>query len=172
MEIAQGHVLRRLKPVGGRGAHVAHRREILREGGQCCADCGFAPNLTDQGAFDRSGALLQRVSAVFYNLTSSATSPALQAVQRAMAAPMAAHGSAVYMDQALFARVDALHARLHHGDGMPQRRQALQCRVVIRPRACQVSAHRHQCRRLMRTLPQARCEGLITAVSVGRLFPQ
>jgi peptidyl-dipeptidase Dcp len=62
-------------------------------------------------AFDRSGALLQRVAAVFYNLTSSATSPALQAVQRAMAAPMAAHGSAVYMDQGLFARVDALHAR-------------------------------------------------------------
>ena len=62
-------------------------------------------------AFDRTGALLQRVSAVFYNLTSSATSPALQAVQRSMAAPMAAHGSAVYMDQALFARVDALHAR-------------------------------------------------------------
>ena len=62
-------------------------------------------------SFDRTGALLQRVSAVFYNLTSSATSPALQAVQRTMAAPMAAHGSAVYMDQALFARVDTLHAR-------------------------------------------------------------
>ena len=62
-------------------------------------------------AFDRTGALLQRVSSVFYNLTSSATSPALQAVQRTMAAPMAAHGSAVYMDQALFARVDTLHAR-------------------------------------------------------------
>ena len=62
-------------------------------------------------AFDRTGALLQRVASVFYNLTSSATSAALQAVQRTMAAPMAAHGSAVYMDQALFARVDALHAR-------------------------------------------------------------
>jgi len=62
-------------------------------------------------AFDRTGALLQRVSSVFYNLTSSATSPALQAVQRTMAAPMAAHGSAVYMDQALFARVESLHAR-------------------------------------------------------------
>jgi len=61
-------------------------------------------------AFDRTGGLLQRVAAVFYNLTSSATSPALQAVQRTLAAPMAAHGSAVYMDQALFGRVDALHA--------------------------------------------------------------
>ena len=62
-------------------------------------------------AFDRTGRLLQRVSAVFYNLTSSATNPALQAVQRTMAAPMAAHGSAVFMDQALFARVDALHSQ-------------------------------------------------------------
>jgi peptidyl-dipeptidase Dcp len=61
-------------------------------------------------AFDRSGVLLDRVAAVFYNLTSSATSPELQAVQREMAAPMAAHGSAVYQDPAMFARIDALHA--------------------------------------------------------------
>ncbi len=62
-------------------------------------------------AFDRAGGLLARVASVFYNLTSSATSPALQAVQRTMAAPMAAHHSAVYMDARLFARFDALHAR-------------------------------------------------------------
>ncbi len=64
-------------------------------------------------AFDRSGQLLDRVASVFYNLTSSATSPALQAVQRTMAAPMAAHSSAVYMDAGLFARVDTVHARRH-----------------------------------------------------------
>jgi hypothetical protein len=60
-------------------------------------------------AFDRSGRLLGRIASVFYNLTASETSPALQAVQRQMAAPLAAHDSAVYMDAALFARVDALH---------------------------------------------------------------
>ena len=59
-------------------------------------------------AFDRAGRLLARVAATFYNLTSSATSPALQAVQRAMAAPMAAHHSAVYNDAALFERVAVL----------------------------------------------------------------
>lgn len=85
----------------------AHRAELQHIATQDEAP-GFDNTLA---AFDRTGALLQRVSGVFYNLTSSATSPALQAVQRAMAAPMAAHGSAVYMDQALFARVDALHAR-------------------------------------------------------------
>ena len=63
------------------------------------------------GAFDRAGRTLDRVASAFYGLTASATSPALQAVQRAMAAPMAAHHSAIYTDQALFARVQALHAR-------------------------------------------------------------
>ena len=60
-------------------------------------------------AFDRSGRLLGRIATVFYNLTASETSAELQAVQRAMAAPLAAHNSATYMDMALFARVDALH---------------------------------------------------------------
>ena len=60
-------------------------------------------------AFDRSGRLLGRVASVFYNLTSSETSPALQAVQREMAGPLAAHGSAIYMDAALFQRVNSLH---------------------------------------------------------------
>ena len=64
-------------------------------------------------AFDRAGDLLGRVAATFYNLTSSATSPDLQAVQMAMAGPMAAHSSAVYMDPQLFARLDAVHAQRH-----------------------------------------------------------
>jgi peptidyl-dipeptidase Dcp len=62
-------------------------------------------------AFDRAGRRLARVAATFYNLTSSATSPALQAVQRTMAGPMAAHHSAVYNDARLFERVAALHRR-------------------------------------------------------------
>ena len=60
-------------------------------------------------AFDRCGALLARVTAIFHNLTASATSPALQAVQRALAAPLAAHHSAVYQQAALFERIDAVH---------------------------------------------------------------
>ncbi len=60
-------------------------------------------------AFDRAGRRLARVASVFYNLASSATSPELQAVQRAIAAPMAAHESAVYLDPAMFARLDVLH---------------------------------------------------------------
>ncbi len=60
-------------------------------------------------ALDRSGRLLDRISGLFYNLTSSETSTELQAVQMRMAPRMAAHASAVSMHKALFARVDALH---------------------------------------------------------------
>ncbi len=92
-----------------REAMRQHRAEL-----QAIASQAQPPGFDDTiAAFDRSGALLDRVAAVFYNLTSSATSPALQAVQRTMAAPMAAHSNAVYMDAALFARVDAVHARRH-----------------------------------------------------------
>ena len=62
-------------------------------------------------AYDCSGRQLGRVASVFYNLTASATDDKLQAVQREMAAPMAAHQSAVMMDAALFARIDALHSQ-------------------------------------------------------------
>lgn len=77
-------------------------------------------------AFDRAGRLLSRVASVFYNLTASETSPALQAVQRAMAAPLAAHHSAVYMDAALFARIDALHARRDALGLTPEQRRLLE----------------------------------------------
>ena len=60
---------------------------------------------------DASGRLLARLEATFHNLCASDTSPALQQVQRDMAAPMAAHDSAVYMHAGLFARIDAVHAR-------------------------------------------------------------
>ena len=90
-----------------REAMRVHREELRAIAGNA-APPDFENTLA---AFDRSGRLLDRVAAVFYNLTSSETSPELQAVQREMAAPLAAHDSAVHMDAALFARVDALHAR-------------------------------------------------------------
>jgi peptidyl-dipeptidase Dcp len=88
-------------------AMQAHRDELAE-----LAASASPPDFDNTlAAFDRSGRLLSRVAATFYNLTASATSPALQAVQRRMAAPMAAHHSAVYNDAALFARVDSLHER-------------------------------------------------------------
>jgi len=62
-------------------------------------------------AFDASGRLLGRIEKVFFNLASSETSPALQAVEREMAPRLAAHESAIYQHAGLFARIDAIHAR-------------------------------------------------------------
>ncbi len=88
-------------------AMLEHRAELER-----IADHPAAPDFDNTAAaFDRAGWRLARIAATFYNLTASATSPELQAVQRAMAAPLAAHHSAVYMDRRLFSRIDALHAR-------------------------------------------------------------
>ena len=62
-------------------------------------------------ALDRAGRLLDRVASLFWNLTSSETSPELQAVEREMAPLLAAHDSRIHMHAGAFARLDALHAR-------------------------------------------------------------
>jgi peptidyl-dipeptidase Dcp len=77
-------------------------------------------------AFDSSGRLLARISHLFHNLCSSETSPALQAVERTMAPRLAAHQNAIYLNGALFARVDSLHAR-RDGLGLaPEARRLLE----------------------------------------------
>ena len=97
-------------------------------------------------AFDRCGRLLGRVLAVFHNLAASATSPALQAVQRELAAPLAAHDSAVYQDAALFQRIDQVHAQRHQLDLTPE-----QLRLVER-------THRDFIRNGAQLPPAARAE--------------
>lgn len=77
-------------------------------------------------AFDASGRQLTRLEHLFYTLAASATSPELQAAQRALAAPLAEHGSAVYMHQGLFARIDALHAQRERLDLSPEQRRLLE----------------------------------------------
>ena len=60
-------------------------------------------------AMERSGRLLRRVSAVFYNLNGTDTNPAMQALQRELAPRRAAHGDAIELNERLFARVHALY---------------------------------------------------------------
>ncbi|MCK9684353.1 M3 family metallopeptidase [Scleromatobacter humisilvae] len=71
-------------------------------------------------AFDRSGRLLSRIEAAFHALAASHTSPDIQAVQRELAAPLAAHDSAVMMHAGLFARLDAVHAKRHEPGLSPE----------------------------------------------------
>jgi len=90
-----------------RAAMASHREELQR-----IAKDARAPDFENTlAAFDRSGRMLGRIVAVYENLAASATSPELQAVQRRMAAPLAAHRNTIYLDEALFARIDALHRR-------------------------------------------------------------
>ncbi len=60
---------------------------------------------------DASGRLFARLDGAFHNLCASETSDALQAAQRELAQPMAAHSNAIYLNERLFARLDELHAR-------------------------------------------------------------
>jgi peptidyl-dipeptidase Dcp len=62
-------------------------------------------------AFEKSGRLLDRVSGVFSEINESNTDDAMQKVEADMAPRLAAHGDALYLDAALFARVDALYKR-------------------------------------------------------------
>jgi peptidyl-dipeptidase Dcp len=88
-------------------ALAEQRAEIDAIGAQPAAP-GFDNTLA---AFDRSGRLLARLAGLFHNLTSSETTPALQAVERQLAPRMAAHGNAIYMHAALFQRIDTLYAQ-------------------------------------------------------------
>src|SRR5262249_35574923 len=62
-------------------------------------------------ALERSGRLLTRISSVFFNLATAATNDAIQAIEREVAPKLARHRSALYLNEALFRRVDALHKR-------------------------------------------------------------
>ncbi len=86
-------------------ALVEHLADIARISGSA-----QAPSFENTiAALDRGGRLLDRIAALFYNLTASETSPTLQAVERDMAPRLAAHNNSVYTNSALFARIDALH---------------------------------------------------------------
>jgi peptidyl-dipeptidase Dcp len=62
-------------------------------------------------AMERSGALLNRVSRVFFGLTQANTNPALQKIQSAEAPKLAAHQDKIYLNPKLFARVKSLYIR-------------------------------------------------------------
>jgi peptidyl-dipeptidase Dcp len=62
-------------------------------------------------ALERSGRLLSKVSSVFYVLAGAHTNPEIQAIERDMAPLLARHWNAIHLNDALFARLDALHGK-------------------------------------------------------------
>lgn len=80
--------------------------------------------------FDRSGRLLARVRELFFNLTAAETSPELQKAELVLAPKLSSHNSAIYMNAALFARIDAVHKATANG-GLASEEQRLLDRVHL-----------------------------------------
>jgi len=62
-------------------------------------------------ALDRTGLILERVDNIFHNLNASTTSDEMQAVAKKVAPLLSKHADDIYLDAALFERIDALHRK-------------------------------------------------------------
>jgi peptidyl-dipeptidase Dcp len=67
-------------------------------------------------AMELSGLTLEKVAAVFFHLAHADTSEALQAVEREIAPLLSRHGDEIYLNAALFRRVEAVHAARETAD--------------------------------------------------------
>jgi len=59
-------------------------------------------------ALERSGAVLRRVSSVFFTLVGSTSTEGIRAIEAEVAPQLAAHSDAITLDAALFARIEAV----------------------------------------------------------------
>ncbi len=87
---------------------LASRRIEIAEIADNPAPANFANSLE---ALERSGRALDRVSSVFFNLAGADTNDELEAIERDIAPELAKAGADIYLNPALFARIDALHAQ-------------------------------------------------------------
>jgi peptidyl-dipeptidase Dcp len=86
----------------------AHRTEIDTIAGQ-----STPPNFENTIlALERSGRTLARVSSVFYVLAGAHTNEALLAIERELAPQLSAHWDRIYMNEALFCRIEELQQRV------------------------------------------------------------
>ncbi len=93
-------------PPAFEAALAAHKAEIA-----AIANDPAPPTFANtMEALERAGSLLTRVASVFFNLTLSAATPELQAVERDWAPRLARHRTEVALDPGVFRRVAALHA--------------------------------------------------------------
>ncbi len=69
-----------------------------------------APNFANTiEALERAGSGLQKVSAVFFNLSSADTNDERQKIEREISPMLSKHGMAILTNPKLFAKIDALH---------------------------------------------------------------
>lgn len=77
-------------------------------------------------ALERTGALLSRTMRVFSAVVQANTNDTLQQVQKEMAPKLAAHRDAIYLDDALFERVDTLYRQRSELDLGPEELRLLE----------------------------------------------
>ncbi len=76
-------------------------------------------------ALERSGERLDRVAAVFFNLAGAHSNDALEAIERDIAPVLSRASSEIYLNEALFARIEALHAAREGLDLTPEQARVL-----------------------------------------------
>jgi peptidyl-dipeptidase Dcp len=86
-------------------------REQRMEVGQIAHDPAAPDFQNTIVALERSGRMLGRVSGVFFNLNASNTDPEMQRIDSEIAPLLQAHEDAIFLDSALFGRVDAVYRR-------------------------------------------------------------
>ncbi len=84
-----------------------HKAEI-KEIAERDAKPSFANTIV---ALEKAGALLTRVSQVFFNLSSAHTNPDIQAVEREISPKLAEHQNSILLNKKLFQRIDDLWER-------------------------------------------------------------
>src|SRR5882757_6517377 len=87
---------------------MREQRAEVQEIAAAAAEPDFQNTLV---ALERSGQMLSRVSSVFFNLNASNTDPQMQEIESEIAPKLQAHEDAIFLDPALFARVDAVYQR-------------------------------------------------------------
>jgi len=92
-------------------AFAAGMREHLREIDTIANNSKAATFDNTIVAMERSGQLLTRVGTTFSNLQGANTNDTLDAIDREMSPKLAAHADAIYLNDKLFQRVKALHAK-------------------------------------------------------------
>ena len=88
-------------------AFAEHRAEIA-----AIVENPQPPNFANTiAAFERAGRTLDRVSAVFFHLAGADTNEEIEAIEREIAPLVARHDAEIHLNDALFARIDALFRR-------------------------------------------------------------
>jgi peptidyl-dipeptidase Dcp len=91
-------------------AFTAGMAEQRAEVDAITADPGPATVENTVVALERSGAVLRRVSAVFFTLVGSCSTPGIREIEAEVAPQLAAHADAITLDPQLFTRIEALFA--------------------------------------------------------------